>query len=821
MKETLKKILYIILLLLFGLNGFAQLTKVRGTVIDKETKEPIPFANVYFKGTKIGTITDFNGYFFIETRTASDSLAVSFLGYKDVLKKISQHHFQEINFEMEKQGITLQEVKILPGENPAFALLRKIIDNKKKNSPSKLNSYQYEVYNKMEIDMNNIDDKFKKRKVFKNFQFVFDYVDTTAISGKAFLPIFISETLSDYYYNKKPEKHKEIIKANRISGIQNESVSEFTGQMYQNVDIYKNYISVFGKTFISPIANFGKFYYKYYLIDSTYIDNHWCYQLSFKPKNKNEPTFTGDIWIADTSFAVKKFKIRLTKDANLNFVTDMVDEQEYTCVDGTWMLKKDKLLVDFNIADKTIGFFGRKTTSYNNIKVNKQLPDSIYKRIDKQDIEILSDANKKSNEFWNKSRHDTLSERELNIYNMIDSIQEVPVFKSYVEIIYTIFSGYWDIGKIQLGQYVKLFSYNKIEGYRFRLGAKTDVDFSKNLFLDGYVAYGLNDKKFKYHAGVKYIFNTKKYLWTSVFYTNDLEQLGQSPNALSSDNLLGSLFKRRINDKLNMIEEYNFQFEKEWKHGFTNKLTFAHRTLYPLGNTNFLLFEKPTPITKSHITTFEITLNTRFAYNEKFVEFSKVRTSLGTKYPVININYVVGLSNVFNSEYDFQKLYIGYTHHFKINPLGTMYYGFLAGKIFNKLPYPLLEIHTGNETYWYDSYAFNLMNYYEFISDEFISFTATHHFEGFFLNKIPLFKKLKWREVVSIKGVDGRLSKLNKEFTALPDGMSSFTKPYYEGSVGIENIFTVFRVDWLWRFSYLDHPNIAKYGVRVMVEFNF
>jgi len=821
LNTSFNKILYIILLLLISVNNFAQLTKVRGTVVDKDTKEPIPFANVYFKGTNTGTITDFNGYYFLESRNASDSLAVSFLGYKDIVKKITQHHFQEVNFEIKKQGITLQEVKIVPGENPAFAILRKIIANKKKNSPSRLKSYQYEVYNKMEIDMNNIDDKFKNRKVFKNFQFVFDYIDTSAISGKAFLPIFISETLSDYYYNKNPEKHKEIIKANKISGIQNESVSEFTGQMYQNVDIYKNYISVFGKTFISPIANFGKLYYKYYLIDSAYIDNHWCYQLSFKPKNKNEPTFTGDIWIADTSFAVKKFKIRLTKDANINFVTDMVDEQNYTCVNGKWMLKKDKLLVDFNVANKTIGFFGRKTTSYSNIKVNEQLPDSIYKRIDKQDVEILSDANNKSNEYWNKSRHDTLSERELNIYNMIDSIQNVPVFKSYVEIIYTIFSGYWDIGKVQIGQYVKLFSYNKVEGYRFRLGAKTDIDFSKNIFLDGYVAYGLNDKKFKYHAGLKYIFNTRKYLWTSFFYTNDLEQLGQSPNALSSDNLLGSLFKRRINDKLNSVEEYNFQFEKEWKHGLTNKITLAHRTLFPLGDTKFLLFEKSSQIEKTHITTFEITLNTRFAYNEKFVEFSKIRTSLGTKYPIIDINYILGLSNVFNSDYNFQKIYIGYTHHFKINPIGTMYYGFVVGKIFDKLPYPLLEIHTGNETYWYDSYAFNLMNYYEFISDEFISFSATHHFEGFFLNKIPLFKKLKWREVVSLKGVDGRLSKRNKDFTVLPEGMSYLTKPYYEGSVGIENIFTVFRVDWLWRFSYLDHPNIAKYGIRLKVEFNF
>ena len=822
MKLTINiKSIIITVLIFISLSGISQSTKIRGNIIDKDTKEPVAFASIVFKGSSIGTVTDFDGVYFIETRTPTDSISISYLGYRTITLKIKKNSFQTINIELEKQGISLQEVKILPGENPAHQLLRSIIANKKANSPAKLNSYQYEVYNKMEIDVNNIDDDFKNKKVFKHFQFIFDYMDTSVVVGKSFLPVFISETVSDYYYNKNPRREKEVIKASKISGIENESISQFTGEMYQNVNIYKNYINVFGKSFISPIANFGLIYYKYYLVDSAYLNNKWCYHVTFKPKNKHEPTFSGDFWVNDTTFAIKKSKIRLTKEANLNFVTDMVDKQEFVFVNNFWMLKKDELLVDFNVADKTVGFFGRKTTSYKNIVINPEIPDTLYKGLGKEGIVTLDGSQEKTEEYWNNARHDSLSERELNIYHMIDTIQEVPIFNTYLEVVYAIFSGYWDIGKVQLGQYVKTFSYNQVEGNRFRFGAKTDTDFSTKLFLNGYVAYGTLDERFKYHFGVKYIFDTKRHLWTSFSYKDDVEQLGQSPNSLSTDNFLGSVFKREVDDKLNNVIEYNYKFESEWKFGLSNRIELTHRMLFPLGNVDFMIYEKAIPIAQKNITTFELMLNTRFAYNEKFIEIAKSRTSLGTKFPVLELNLIKGVNNVLGSDYDYHKVYVSYKHHFKINPLGTSRYSFVAGKVFNKLPYPLLEIHAGNQTYWYDDMSFNLMNYYEFISDEFVSFLYTHHFEGFFFNKVPLLKKLKWREVASVKGVVGNLSDLNAQYTVFPDGTNALKKPYYEGGVGIENIFTVFRVDALWRMSYLDNPNVSPFGVRVKVKFNF
>ncbi len=287
---------FTLLFLLFSSILFAQQTKVRGKIIDKETKEILPFVNVSFIGTTIGTITDFNGEYFLETRENVDTLVASFIGYKPIKVIVKMQTFQNINFELESDNIKLDEVVVVAGENPAHAVLSEIIDKREINDPKRLTNYKYEVYNKLEIDVNNIDEKYKNNKILKKIDFIFDFMDTCAITGKPYLPIFITETLSDYYYQKKPKKKKEVIKASRIAGSpDNNSISQFTGGLYRDVNIYKNYINVFGKEFVSPIAKFGRAYYKYYLVDSAFLDDQWCYQMTFKPRRRQEPTFTGEM----------------------------------------------------------------------------------------------------------------------------------------------------------------------------------------------------------------------------------------------------------------------------------------------------------------------------------------------------------------------------------------------------------------------------------------------------------------------------------------------------------------------------------------------
>ena len=809
------------LLLLNITYSLAQVTKIRGKVTDKNTNEALPFVNINFQNTNIGCITDFDGNYNLETRKSVDTLVISFVGYKTEKIKINKGRFQEIDIQLEPESITLDEVVIIPGENPAFRIIRNIIKNKEKNNPDNLNSFQYEVYNKIQIDINNIDDKYKNKKVFKQFKFIFDYVDTSSITGKTYLPVFISESLSDYYYRKHPKVEKEIVKATKVSGIENESITQFTGSMYQKTNIYNSNINVFGKTFISPFHPLWRIYYKYYLVDSAFKNNHWSYQISFKPRIKSDPTFTGDFWVADTSWALEEVNIKITKDANINLVQSMVVKQKYIeAAPGVWMLKHDKMVVDFNISKQTVGFFGRKTTIYDKFKINTPKSEDFYKTDQLKNVIVLDSAAEHSDEFWQTARKENLTKQELGIYNMVDSIRNVPLFRTYVDVITTIFTGYYNIGLFEIGPYSKAYSYNTIEGSRFRMGIRTSPDFSHNLFMETYLAYGLEDKTFKFGFETKYYLNKDKSNYIGFDINKDVEQLGEGEHAYPTDNIFRFVLKRTSTDKLNMREQLKLFTGYEWFNGFSNELLLNYKILTPLGDYKIQINE-PDAHFINNITSSEVTLKTRFAFDEKFIYTKRQRVSLGTKYPILNIYYTIGFPNFLHSNYSYQKLHASVSDKIKMSFLGRSTIYMEGGKVFGTLPFPLLELQKGNETYWYDDYSFNLMNYYEFITDEYFLAMITHRFDGLFLNKIPLLNKLKWREVIMFKGVVGDISDENKSYSVFPEITHELTKPYIEASAGIENIFQMLRVDAVWRLSYLNNKDIDKFGIRIKFQFQF
>jgi hypothetical protein len=829
------KILLVILLTNLLGQTYGQATKVRGNITDAVTKQPMPFVAIALKGTSIGVISDFDGNYYLETRSQKDTLKVTCLGYRTQFIHIKKGTYQNLNIVMAPNEFAIKEVVVKPGENPAHRILRLINDNKEKNSPEQFNAYQYELYNKIEFDVNNIGDEYKKKKLFKHFQFIFDYVDTSAETGKTYLPMFISEAMSDYYYRKSPKVEKEIIKANKISGWENPTISQFTGDMYQKVNVYSNYINIFGKNFVSPISNNALLFYKYYLLDSTFIDNHRCYHISFKPRRKQELTFTGDFWVNDTTFAIKKIKVRIADDANINYVKDLVATQEFAKVDNKhWFLKKDELFVDFNLGDSLTGFFARKSAIYNNIQINKPKEEAFYSQLGFENIKVLDDASKKSDEFWNQSRPDSLSLREKNIYKMIDTIQEVPIFKTYVDVVNVILFGYKPWGKFEIGPYPKLYSYNEVEGHRFRLGGRTNLKFSDKNFFEAYIAYGLRDQGIKYGVSFyQFLTKTKSSYWGAT-YKDDLEQFGKDPNTLiSTDNILGTIFARSQILKLNRVREFTTYFDNEWFMGLSNRFTWRHRTIYTYQGDTVSIFEQ-LPLPK--ILTSEFTIKTRFAYKEQFIIGERSRTSIGTKWPIVQFNYTLGNYRKQTSPMDVGSLFDGYYYHkmnfgiedeVYINPIGYSEYSLKAGKTFGRLPFHLLELHEGNETYWYNE-AYNLMNYYEFVSDQYLSLKLTHHFEGLILNKVPLFRKLKLREVAFANGVIGSLSDRNKQanINELHNSTNSkemyyLTKPYCEAGIGIENIFKIVRLDAIWRLSYLDHPNISKFGIRAKLQLVF
>ncbi len=820
MRPVITLLVFLIFLLPETIQAQAQ-TVITGTVYDSLTNEPMPFVNIILPGTKAGAVSDIEGKYTVITTVHADSIRAQYIGYKPTTLPIKNGVKQNINIPLAKNSVALNEIVVYAGENPAHILLRKVWAKKPDNNKEKLDCYQYEAYNKLEFDLNNISEDFQKRKVMKPVNFIFDRIDSTNPTEKPHLPMFFSESVSDFYYRKDPKTKKEIIKGSKVSGVEDASISQFTGEMYQDVNIYDNNIILFGKHFVSPISTNGLLFYKYFLVDSMNIDGHWCYQVQFKPKRKQELLFVGNMWIADSSFAVKRLEMTITEDANLNYVTAFYVIQDYDNISGEWMLAKEKVVADFALTKRQMGLYGRKTTSYRNVKVNQCMNDEFYTRTDNLIVE--EGAEKRDSAFWVAARHDTLSRSEQGIYDMVDSVQNLPIYRTWENIMITAYSGYKIIGPIEFGPWYKTVSGNQIEGLRFRLGGRTSNAFSKWVEFSGYAAYGTKDEEFKYNFGFKSFITKKPRQLVGVNYKNDYEILGQSNNAFTSDNLLASIFRRNPLNNMTRVEQYEVWYERDWFTGFNMRLALVNRNMYALNDTAYYnVLPDGAYNYLTSIQTSEVRANFRFAWDEKYVEGVFSRVSMGTRYPVVQVQYVAGLKGVFNSDFTYHRVSINVDDRIRINPIGYTNYILEAGKIFGTVPYPLMILHPGNETYVYDWASFNMMNYYEFASDQYAMATLIHHFDGFFLNKIPLMRKLKWREVASFRMVYGSVSDSNRKSLVFPSTLYSLDKgPYMEAGAGIENIFRFFRVDCFWRLSYLDNPRVKPVGVRISLQVLF
>lgn len=808
----------------------AQTTRITGVVTDAGTGEPLPFVNISFTDSRVGTNSDIDGSYSFDTYYATDSIRAVSVGYEPLTVKVKRDVAQTINLRLQPQTAKLADVVVQYTGNPAWPIMRRLVANKPVNNREKLAAYQYEAYNKVEFDLNNITEDFKKKKLFKDFAFVFDHVDTAG--GKPFLPIFMTEAVSDVYYRQHPKVRREVIHATKVSGVENESITRFMGDMYQNVNIYDNFLVLFGKNFVSPIADGGRGFYDYHLLDSNWVGRHWCYKIAFRPKRVQELAFTGSMWVNDTSYAVCRIEATIAPGANLNFVQGFQVKQEYDEVaPEVWMLTKDQLLVDLNVVrDKGApnkhpvqGFYGRRTASYRDFVINKPMPDAFYAGADEvvMDIDPLS----MGADYWDQHRHENLTQQELAIYHMVDTMKTIPRFRTYVDIVSAVTTGYYTKGKIDLGPYFTTYSFNAVEGSRFRIGGRTSSNFSKRQEYSAYGAYGTRDGRFKFGLGAKAFVSKRGRQIMELGYKQDVEQLGESVNAFRQDNILSSAFRRTPNNKLTLVEETRASYQREWFTGFDNTVLLRYRTLSPLGELEYL---KPgpggEPATKVNaIQTAEVALNTRFAYKEKYVSGDFTRMSLGTKYPAVELHLAMGLPSLAQGEFGYQKLVAHVYQRLQLGALGWMRINAEAGRIWGDLPYPLLILHSGNETFYYDDLAFNTMNYFEFISDRYAQLFVEHHFEGLFFNRIPLLRRLKWREVVVGKAVAGELdlARTQKEMLLLPGMYSLDNGPYVEVSAGVENILKILRVDGVWRLRYNDHPGTNLFALRLKLAVNF
>jgi uncharacterized protein DUF5686/carboxypeptidase-like protein len=800
MKNTLKKISFLCVLFFPAILTYPQKKILSGIVKDINSDERIPFASVSFKNTKSGQLTDSSGSFaFYLNEWPSDTLLITCVGYQPFILTIDNlKDSLSIVIPMER-GVFIEEVRVRVKINKGLFLWRKIVKNKGNNDRYRFNNFSYELYNKLEIDLKNF--KFDRLARFKPLKSVSDLIssniDTT--QQPPFLPVYLTEVLSDYYYQKKPLKRREIIKAANTNGVKNESVLKLLGGMDQVVNVYNNFIPVFDKQFVSPISDNGDAYYNYKVSDTQFISGRRYYHLVFVPRRRGENTFEGDCWVHDTTFAIQKMNLRLGKEANVNFLENLSLIQEYKLIDSAvWFLAKDKFVADISLAGKEMpGFIGRKTTTYRDIVVNDTSVINELSKNTRLEETITLPTVEKDKQFWMVNRHEPLNKNENAIITMIDTLLNAPSFKRLTNTLNFIGTGYINVGSLQLGPWYNWVTGNSWEGLRVRFDLGTNSRFNKKVYLHGYLAYGFDDRKYKGKAEIFYLMNKHPRLFLFTSYVNDLDHGQSYYGEVTADNIFALAARKRNNPtKFISLEEKRFEFFRESNSGFTTHLNFVHKIYNPLKN---LPLKDSFPVSRGNpLTTFETTLRLRFAYLEKFLENNLFRLSLGSPYPISEVNITRGISGVFKSSYNYTKVSGSISDYLKIPPYGSLYYNFFAGRTFGTLPYMLLDVHPGNDIYYYNKYAFNMMNRYEFISDKYYGAYVEHNIGNGLFRFIP---KLKFRQFWNVRTLWGSLSESNKALNFIQDHpfQSLDGKTYMELGTGVDNILRVLRIDFVWR----------------------
>lgn len=830
---------------------YAQKITITGTVYDDDTKEALGFVNVYVR-ENLGTSTDIDGKYvlvFDAAQAKDDTILATMISY-EADKKVFNRNVanQEINFKLRTSSYTSDEVVVIAGENPANEIVRNIVKNKKENNISRFEEYQMTMYSKVELDLENIDPKMKEGKMFKDAQFIFENIDSSS-DEKPFLPMYVAERFYDIKYMSK--ERKEIMTAQKVSGITNQSVIEFIDMMHDKYNVYDNKITLLGKDFTSPFANNGLMHYEYYILDSMDYKGIWSYKLKFKPKRKGEATFFGEFWVSMEDYAIHNVNMRMSPDVNINLVNRIIIFAEFEKNEkGIWLPLKEKTVIDFSpagggkAADKVMGIIGRTSLIYKNFEDKSSISEKEFKKIDPTYVNAF--AIEKPDSFWEASRYEKLSENESKVYSMIDSIKTLPMYRTLNGVLTFLGSGFVVAGPVEIGEYWNTFYYNQAEGYRLGTGIGTSNNFSKKLRLYGYAGYGLKDHKWKYSGLFQYIFNREKRTQIGASYTNTISFESGNSEENPSQSMMAGLFRRDIMSKLIGVKEAKVYYQHGFNNGIQARIALIHRTLDPVqtyhtkdgGGYRFVY--QPDINNSTHLdtkfNTFEAVLKFRFAYKERLLMGNFTSISLGSKYPIFVLQYTAGLSGVMGSEYNYHKFLASVDDWFPIGIFGWVDYNIEIGKTFGTLPYLLLKPHPGNEALFYNGTSFNNMNSFEFVSDAYVQWKIEHHMDGLLMDRIPLLRKLKLRNVWAFRGAWGTLSNKNayqNRFNHIgyndvegANATQTFygrfgNMPYMEASFGFENILKVLRIDGVWRLTYRDNPNVQKFSIRMTLSFHF
>ena len=849
-----KKIVFLLASLFTVWIANGQNTIIKGVVTDSITGERLPYVSLIFKGTTIGTATDGDGNFSFSALTDVKNLEVSYLGYDTKEVKVIPGKTNNLKIKLAPNGITLNEVVVKPKkekyskkENPAVKFVKQVIASRESNDPRNHDYFQYDQYEKMVFAMNDYHPKPKKNGKPGKFDFLIDFVDTLDV-GTTILPVSEKEKVESVYYRKEPKSEKRIVKGNKSSGVDEifsrDGIQQFLNEVFREVDIFKNDIPLFLQRFVSPLSTIGPNYYKYYLLDTLNVNGQKCVDLGFVPFNSETFGFTGHLFVTlDSTFFVQKAILNVPKDINLNFVSGMTIEQTFERTpDSTRIITKDDINVNFKLSEKSKGMYARRLNIYSNHSFDE--PDAERALVFKESAPVitLKDAYQQSEDFWTSNRPEEAIKKNPNsVEKLMAKFRSVPIFYITEKVVSVLVAGYIPTNKdplkskFEFGPMNTAISGNAIEGARFRVGGTTTTAFSRNLFFDGYMAYGTKDEKLKYDALVEYSFNDRKeyrkeFPLNSIRleYMYDINQLGQQYMYASKDNMFLA-WKRQKDTRATYLRQAELTYYHEHYNGLAYGAVIRNRREYA---TEYAVFDRIGPDgaispVKSYDMT-ELELKFRYAKDEKFYQTRNLRYPITFDALIFNFSHVMAKKDLLGSSYDYHRTDIGIQKRFWFSAFGYVDLITKAGKVWNKVPYPLLILPNANLSYTIQPESYTNMNAMEFISDEYASWDLTYYMNGNLLNRLPLVKKLKWREVFCFRGLWGHLTDKNNPMNGgeglylFPNGSYTLGKaPYMEASIGIENIFKFLRLDYVWRLNYRDHPGIQTKGVRFMMRMSF
>ncbi len=868
----MKKIFLGFLLLCSVLTMHAQVT---GKVIDSKTREPLDYVNVYYEGKNVGEQTEEDGTFVIKEDSTWKELTISTMGYQMQtvrLKDFGKNKNLTIRLVPDSKtlsGVTVsaKKTRYSRKNNPAVELMKKVIAHKKMSDLHAKDFFSYTKYEKMTFSLNEVGDKVFDEGEYKRFAFLKDHVETSPQTGKLILPLTVDEMLSEIYYRKDPESEKQVIKGESNKGVTElvntgEILTTTLKDIFTDVDIYENECRLLQYPFRSPIADNAISFYRYYLQDTLFIDQDKVVDVGFLPNNQQDFGFSGHLYILltpDSTFQVRRVELSIPRRSDVNFVENMMIAQDFEELEnGDRIASTNDMLVELQLSKWLGKFQVQKVTRLSNVSFEK-IPRSLFKNIRGNTLRE-PDASMHDEAFWNEYRQVKLTSSESKMDGFLDRLTHIKGFKyvlfgfralveNFVETGDSIHPNYVDIGPVNT-----IISANHYDGLRLRLSALTTANLSPHLFANGYVAYGTKTRNIYWKGQLTYAFNKKAYLPRefpqhnlSVYWWDDIVSPFDKFIPTDKDNMFTALRASTV-DQYHHTRELRIDYTREFETGIKLSAQFTSTRNHPV---DALFYQRlngnriPTNDPKqwlSGITTTEFKVGISYEPNVTYVNTKQRRVKVNHDAPILSFSYTKGIKGLFGGGYNYNVTELGVYKRFWLGQFGKFDANIKAGAQWNKVPYPLLIHPAANTSYIIQDNTFYLISNLEFLNDRYASLLAEWDLNGWLFNRIPLLKKLKWRECIGVNVLWGQLTDRNNPATlnyADPDlfyfpghfrADGSYEqntirmnerKPYIEWRVGIHNIFKLIEIDYVRRLTYLNNPNTNKWGIRFKVRMTF